>query len=208
MLPSTNLSGVFSDAVAEHLAIIRWLSSQRKDFERAANLLCDCLRRNHKIIWCGNGGSAAEAQHLAAELVGRFQRPRSPLPSIALTTDSSVLTAIANDFGFGQVFARQIDALCQPGDAVVGISTSGHSDNVRAALERARQLEAFTVAMTGENGGPVTDCADICLRVPSSNPARVQEGHILLGHMLCEHIDIALAAEHQFENAGALLDFA
>jgi len=208
MPPSSNLTGVFTDAVAEHLAIIRWLASQRETFDRAANLLCDCLRRNHKIMWCGNGGSAADAQHLAAELVGRFQRPRAPLASVALTTDSSVLTAVANDFGFEQIFARQVDALCQSGDAVVGISTSGNSANVRAALERARRLDASTIAMTGESSGALADFADICLRVPASKPARIQEGHILLGHMLCEYIDMAMSAEHEFETAGVLRDFA
>jgi len=203
MLPSMNLSGVFSDAVSEHLAIIRRLTTQQSDFERAAALLSDCLLRGGKVIWCGNGGSAADAQHLAAELVGRFRRPRSPLASLALTTDSSVLTALANDFGFDQVFERQIDALCQPRDVVVGISTSGDSANVCAALRRAHELDATTIAMTGERGGHLDLFADVCLRVPSTQSARIQEVHILLGHMLCEWIDVAMSLEHEFETAGA-----
>lgn len=202
---SSNLGGVFSDAIAEHLAIIRRLSGQHDAFQSAAAILCDCLRRGNKVIWCGNGGSAADAQHLAAELVGRFRRPRSGLASLALTTDCSVLTAIANDFGFERVFERQIDALCQPNDAVVGISTSGDSVNVCAALRRARELDATTIALTGESGGRLAMFADVCLRVPSTQSARIQEAHILLGHMLCEWIDIAMSQEHDFETAGAAL---
>jgi D-sedoheptulose 7-phosphate isomerase len=208
MPASSNLAGVFNDALAEHTAIIRRLAAQQNAFQRVAALLCDCLRRGNKVIWCGNGGSAAEAQHLAAELIGRFCRPRAPLPSIALTTDTSVLTAIANDFGFEHVFERQIDALCQPGDVVIGISTSGNSANVCGALRRAHQLDAVTIAMSGTCDGRITDLADICLHVPSTNPARVQEAHQLLGHILCECIDRALAAEEQFENVGALDDLA
>jgi D-sedoheptulose 7-phosphate isomerase len=204
-LPS-NLAGVFSDAIADHLAIIRRLSSQHDAFQRTAALLCDCLRRGHKVIWCGNGGSAADAQHLAAELVGHFRRHRSPLASIALTTDSSVLTALANDFGYEQIFERQVEALCQTGDVVVGISTSAESANVCAGLRRAHELEANTIAIIGGLNGRMAQLADICLRVPSNNPARIQEGHILLGHMLCEYIDIAMAAEQEFENAGVLYD--
>jgi D-sedoheptulose 7-phosphate isomerase len=205
MQPSMNLAGVFSDAVNEHLAIIRRLATQQTDFERAAALLSDCLLRGSKVIWCGNGGSAADAQHLAAELVGRFRRPRSPLASLALTADSSLLTAIANDFGFEQVFERQVDALCQPGDVVVGMSTSGKSVNVCAALRRAHELDATTVALTGESGGHLAHFADVCLRVPSTESARIQEAHILLGHMLCEWIDVALSLEHEFEAAGETL---
>lgn len=205
MLSSLNLAGVFSDAVGEHLAIIRRLVNQKNDFERAAALLSDCLRHGGKVIWCGNGGSAADAQHLAAELVGRFRRPRSALASLALTTDSSVLTAIANDFGFEQVFERQLDALCQPGDVVVGISTSGDSVNVCAALRRAHELDATTIALTGESGGRLALFADVCLRVPSTQSVRIQEAHILLGHMFCEWIDLAVALENEFETAGATL---
>ena len=196
MPPSLNLAGVFSDAVREHLAIIRQLEVQQDAFERAAILITNALIAGRKIIWCGNGGSAADAQHLAAELVGHFRRPRSALASIALTTNSSVLTAIANDFGFDEVFERQIEAVCQPGDVVVGISTSGNSRNVCSALRRARALEASTVAMTGKSGGKLAAFADVCIRVPSANPARIQEGHILCGHMLCEWIEVATCVNH------------
>ena len=191
MTPSLNLASIFTDAITKHLAIISQLDAQKDSFERAAILMTACLQQGHKILWCGNGGSAADAQHLAAELVGRFRHDRRALPSIALTADTSVLTAIANDCGFGEVFDRQLEALCAPGDVVVGISTSGKSRNVCAALQRARELGAFTVAMTGESGGHVASFADVCLRVGSSDTARIQEGHILFGHILCEWLEIA-----------------
>ncbi len=166
--------------------------------------MTDCLLQGNKILWCGNGGSAAEAQHLAAELVGRFRSERRALPSIALTADTSVLTAIANDCGFAEVFDRQLEALCAPGDVVVGISTSGKSRNVCAALQRARELGAFTVAMTGETGGHLASYSDVCLRVASTDTARIQEGHLLLGHILCEWIELATCIDRAVatRNAG------
>jgi D-sedoheptulose 7-phosphate isomerase len=202
MPPSLNLVGVFADAITEHLNIIRQLSTQQDTFEQVAILVTNALLAGKKIIWCGNGGSAADAQHLAAELVGHFRRRRSALASIALTTNTSVLTAIANDFGYDEVFERQIDAVCAPGDIVIGISTSGNSQNVCAGLRRARELHASTVAMTGESGGRLASFADHCIRVPSSSPARVQEAHILCGHMLCEWIEVATYVEHAVELGG------
>ena len=191
MTTSLNLAGIFTDAITDHLAVISQLDAQQDAFERAAIRMTGCLREGHKILWCGNGGSAADAQHLAAELVGRFRSNRPALASIALPADSSVLTAIANDCGFAEVFERQVEALCSPGDVVVGLSTSGKSPNVYAALQRARALGAFTIAMTGGNGGRLAGGADICLRVGSADTARIQEGHILLGHMLCEWVELA-----------------
>jgi D-sedoheptulose 7-phosphate isomerase len=199
MTPSLNLATVFTDAVTDHLAIISQLDSQREFFERAAVRMTDCLLQGHKVLWCGNGGSAADAQHLAAELVGRFRSDRRALASIALTADTSVLTAIANDCGFAEIFDRQLEALCAPGDVVVGISTSGKSRNVCAALARARELGAFTVAMTGESGGHLASFADVCLRVASSDTARIQEGHILFGHILCEWVELAACINHAVE---------
>jgi D-sedoheptulose 7-phosphate isomerase len=196
MTTSLNLAGVFTDALNEHLAIISQLGAQRDSFERAAIRMTDCLLQGHKILWCGNGGSAADAQHLAAELMGRFRSNRRALPSIALTADTALLTAIANDYGFARIFDRQLDALCAPGDVVVGISTSGKSPNVCAALERARELGAFTVAMTGEAGSRMAALADVCLRVGSTDSARVQEGHILFGHILCEWVELATCINH------------
>ncbi len=191
MPSSLNLAGVFSDAIAEHLTIIRQLVAQEDSFERAAVRITDCLLAGSKILWCGNGGSAADSQHLAAELVGRFHRTRRAFPSIALTTDTSILTAIANDWSYEEVFARQVEALGQAGDVLVGISTSGNSKNVCVALAKARELGIFTVAMTGQSGGRMATLADVCLRVPSMDPARIQEGHILCGHILCEWIELA-----------------
>jgi D-sedoheptulose 7-phosphate isomerase len=191
MPSSLNLSGVFADAIADHLTIIRQLAAQEDSFERATVLITDCVLAGNKVMWCGNGGSAADSQHLAAELVGRFRRARRAFPSIALTTDTSVLTAIANDWSYEEVFERQVEALCRPGDALVGISTSGNSKNVCAALAKARELGAFTIAMTGQSGGRMATLADVCLRVPSADPARVQEAHIFCGHVLCEWIELA-----------------
>jgi len=191
MTTSLNLASVFTDAITEHLAIIGRLDALLEAFERVAIRMTECLLQGHKILWCGNGGSAADAQHLAAELVGRFRSDRRALASIALTADTSVLTAIANDCGFGEVFERQLEALCAPGDVVVGLSTSGKSRNVYAALEKASQLGAFTVAMTGANGRRMAALADACLQVDSTDTARIQEGHILLGHILCEWVELA-----------------
>src|SRR5579875_500573 len=149
MPSSLNLAGVFTDALSQHISIIRRLQAQEDAFERAAALITDCLLRGNKVLWCGNGGSAADSQHLAAELVGRFRRERRALHSIALTTDTSILTAIGNDYGYEHVFRRQVEALCAEGDVVVGLSTSGNSRNVCLALEAARSLGALTIAFTG-----------------------------------------------------------
>jgi D-sedoheptulose 7-phosphate isomerase len=203
MPSSLNLAGVFTDALAEHIAIIRHLDAQQDSFERAAILITDSILRGNKVLWCGNGGSAADSQHLAAELVGRFRYDRPALPSIALTADSSVLTAIGNDFGYDEVFERQVEALCRPGDVVVGISTSGNSRNVCAALQKAHQRNASTVAMTGQNGGLMAALANVCVRVPSTNPARIQEGHILCGHILCEWVELAACISHAVAAPGA-----
>lgn len=205
MQSSLNLAGIFCDALTEHIAIIRQLHAQEDAFERAAILLTDCLLRGNKVLWCGNGGSASDSQHLAAELVGRFRRPRSALSSIALTADTSVLTAIANDWGYDHVFERQVEALGQPGDVVVGISTSGNSRNVYAALARARKLGAATIAMTGKTGGRIAAVADVCLRVPSADTARVQEAHILCGHILCDWVELATCIHQAVAAAGASL---
>jgi D-sedoheptulose 7-phosphate isomerase len=192
MTSSSNLASLFSGAIADHLAIIAELPAQQLAFEQAATRMTECLVQGHKILWCGNGGSAADAQHLAAELVGRFRRDHRALPAIALTADTSVLTAIANDCGYVEVFDRQLAALCAPGDVVVGLSTSGKSRNVCAALQTAREIGAFTVAMTGEQGSLMASLADVLLYVASSDTARIQEGHILIGHALCEWLEQAV----------------
>ena len=202
-MSSLNLAGVFTDALAEHLNIIRQLDTQQDAFERAAILITDALLRGNKVLWCGNGGSAADSQHLAAELVGRFHHPRAALASIALTTNTSVLTAIANDFGYDEVFYRQVEALCRAGDILVGISTSGTSRNVCAALEKARQRGAATVVLTGNNGARMASLSDVCIRVPSADPARIQEAHILCGHILCQWVELATCINHAVANHGS-----
>lgn len=159
--------------------------------ESAGRLWVDCLKQGGKILFAGNGGSAADAQHLAAELVGRFERANG-FPALALTVDTSCLTALANDFGFEQVFSRQVLALGNPGDLLVGITTSGGSPNVVAALEAARKKGMKTLALTGESGGPAEDLADLCIKVPSPRTCRVQEIHLSLGHVWCEMVESAL----------------
>jgi D-sedoheptulose 7-phosphate isomerase len=155
----------------------------------AAQALSDALRAGHKLLVFGNGGSASDAQHLAAELVGRFMKERAAMPALALTVDTSILTAIANDYSFRQVFVRQIEALGRPGDVAMGISTSGESPNVLAALQAAKTLGLKTIALTGRDGGAVGRAADIHVNVPDQNTARVQEVHRTLLHVMCEVIE-------------------
>jgi D-sedoheptulose 7-phosphate isomerase len=155
----------------------------------AAQLICTALARGGRVYAFGNGGSAADAQHLAAELVGRFRRERRPLPGIALTTDSSALTCIGNDYSFAEVFSRQVGAFVLPNDVVVGITTSGNSENVVRGLEAARQRGAVTIALTGAAGGAAAKVASHVLAVPSATTARIQEMHVLIIHLICEKID-------------------
>ncbi|MGH9392575.1 MAG: D-sedoheptulose-7-phosphate isomerase [Terriglobales bacterium] len=158
----------------------------------AAECLISCYRAGGKAMFCGNGGSAADAQHLAAEFVGRYLAERRPLPALALHANSSALTAIGNDYGYAQSFARQLEALAQPGDVAVGISTSGNSANVVETLRRARELGLPTIALTGEGGGRLREFADFLLAVPSHETPRIQECHILIGHCLAEAVEQAL----------------
>jgi len=158
----------------------------------AAHAMSDALGAGKKLLVFGNGGSAADAQHLSAELVGRFQKERAAMPAIALTTDSSILTSVANDYSFKQVFARQLEALGQPGDVALGISTSGESPNVLAALQVARAKGLKTIALTGRDGGSVGAAADIHVNVPDQSTARVQEVHRTILHVMCEVIEESL----------------
>jgi D-sedoheptulose 7-phosphate isomerase len=160
--------------------------------ERAAAALVACYRGGGKAMFCGNGGSAADAQHLAAEFVGRYLAERRPLPALALHANSSSLTAIGNDYGYELSFARQLEAFARPGDVAVGLSTSGNSANVVAALQKARELGLTTIALTGEGGGKLRDAADILLAVASRETPRIQECHILIGHCLCQAVEEAL----------------
>jgi len=166
------------------------MAQQQPVLHAIAQAMTVGLHSGGKILWCGNGGSASDAQHLAAELVGRFRQNRRGLASIALTTDTSILTALANDFGFETVFARQVEALGNAGDVLVGISTSGNSPNVVAALKQARSQRLVTVAFTGQGGGKTAAVADHLFAVESRETARIQEAHALAGHMLCDWIEI------------------
>jgi D-sedoheptulose 7-phosphate isomerase len=159
------------------------------DIERSGQLICDALAAGQKILICGNGGSAADAQHIAAELVGRYEKKRRSFPAIALTTDTSALTAISNDFGFEEVFARQLEGLSRSGDVLVAISTSGKSRNVLKAVEKARELGCRTIALTGAGAEPLATVCDIAVVVPVQRTSRVQEAHITIGHLWCEMVD-------------------
>jgi len=147
------------------------------------------IKNGHCVFFCGNGGSAADAQHLAAEFVGRFRVERRPLPSMALTTNTSLLTAIANDYGYEQVFSRQVQAFAKPNDILFGISTSGNSPNVVRAMQEARLLGVYTVGLTGKSGGKLKECADALLNVPSDQTPRIQEAHMLLTHIYCDLVE-------------------
>jgi D-sedoheptulose 7-phosphate isomerase len=189
------MSTFFERTIQEHLRVMESLRDLTPTLERIAAIMSQAILDGKKILWCGNGGSAGDSQHLAAELVGRFGRERRALPSIALSTNTSILTAIGNDYGYEQVFRRQVEALCVPGDVLVGISTSGNSRNVCLGLEAARECGARTVAFTGRGGGAMAGIAELALEIPSNETPRVQEGHILCGHMLCDFIENCIANE-------------
>jgi len=167
-----------------------FLEENAEALERTIDLVVEALAAGRKILLFGNGGSAADAQHIAAELVGRFARERRALPALALTTDTSALTAIANDYGYEQVFARQVQALGEGGDVALAISTSGRSPSVLRAVEACRERGVRTVGLTGGDGGPLASMVEVCLRVSvSTHSARIQETHILAGHVICELVD-------------------
>jgi D-sedoheptulose 7-phosphate isomerase len=188
-----DLAGYFGAQFDEHTATVdRSRTALAAQWSGLVEACVTSVRGGGKLLWFGNGGSAADAQHLAAELSVRFSTDRPAIAAVALTTDTSVLTAAANDFGFERVFARQIEALGRTGDVAIGISTSGRSPNVLNGLERARELGLVTAALTGRDGGDLPPLADHCLIVPSDVTARIQEMHILLGQMLCGALEIEL----------------
>jgi D-sedoheptulose 7-phosphate isomerase len=191
-----------TEYIQRHRTALDRLMALSPETEAAAQACIMALRGGGKLLTCGNGGSAADAQHFAAELTGRYRRERRPLPALALTTDSSALTCIGNDYAFEEVFARQAQALVQPGDVLVGITTSGNSKNIIRALQVARERGAVTIALTGEAGGQAAELADIALKAPSDRTAHIQEMHILLIHVLCETIDDAFVQETE-EDASA-----
>jgi len=186
MNPLENISTHFN----EHLQVISALTAlYSEQIHNASKQIAGSLTRDGTLFWCGNGGSAADSQHLAAELVGRFKKDRKALRSIALTTDTSVLTCVANDYSYEDIFSRQLEALARPGDVLVAISTSGQSENVLRVIKTAKQLGVKTIALLGKDGGEAKNLADLSLVVPSDSTARIQEAHILIGHILCDLIE-------------------
>jgi D-sedoheptulose 7-phosphate isomerase len=163
-----------------------------EEIASTALLIVDCFRSGGKLILFGNGGSAADAQHLAGEFVGRLRLERKALPAIALSTNTSIVTAVGNDYGFDTIFARQIEAWAEAGDVVVGISTSGESENVLKGIKKAKEAKAKTVGFTGKNGGQLAQIADIAIVVPSSDTRRIQESHIAIGHVMCDIVERVL----------------
>jgi len=181
---------LLTNALQEHLATFeKLLQSSVEDIERSGRLICDALTNGKKILICGNGGSAADAQHIAAELIGYYESQRRSWPAIALTTDTSALTAVSNDLGFEHVFARQVAGLAQPGDVLIAITTSGKSKNVLRALEQAKDSGCKTIALTGASAEALGSLCDIVVAVPATRTSRVQEAHITIGHLWCEMVD-------------------
>lgn len=183
------MSSLFLDNLEQHADVMRRLPALDADVERVGALLAAVLQAGNKLLVCGNGGSAADAQHLASELTGRFIKDRRPLAAIALSTDSSALTCIGNDYGFDDVFARQVQGLARPGDCFIGISTSGRSPNVLKAAAAAREAGAKVVGLLGRDGGPLLAESDLAIVAPSDVTARIQEVHILVIHTLCGLIE-------------------
>jgi D-sedoheptulose 7-phosphate isomerase len=188
MTPET-VSAVLQESANVKLQLAR---EQAGSIAAVIEAVVMALARGRTILFFGNGGSAADSQHLAAELVGRFTLERRALPAMALTTDTSILTSIGNDYGFDRIFIRQVQALGRPGDVAIGLSTSGNSPNVLLAMDAAREQGMITVALTGQSGGRLAERVHFCLRVPSSDTARIQESHITIGHLICQGVDEAL----------------
>jgi D-sedoheptulose 7-phosphate isomerase len=186
------LTDRFSGGLQEHLALFQRLSPLSAELERAAALAGSALSAGRKLMLCGNGGSAADSQHIAAELTGRFVKDRRPLAGIALSTDTSALTCIGNDYGFDEVFSRQVLALGARGDCLIAISTSGNSRNVIRAVDAARPMGIHVIGLLGRDGGALRALCDVAIVVPSETTARIQEAHIFIGHTLCSMMEAAL----------------
>jgi D-sedoheptulose 7-phosphate isomerase len=194
-LTSEDSSASLARSLREHLkAIEGLLESRLGEIDAAGRIIWEALKAGNKILLCGNGGSAADAQHIAAELVGRYEQQRRAFPAISLTTDTSALTAISNDYGYDEAFARQVEALAVAGDVLIAISTSGKSTSIVKAADKARALGCRTIALTGCSGEPLAAHCDLAVVVPSERTSRVQEAHITIGHLWCEMVDEALQA--------------
>lgn len=184
---------IVQKALAESVALIEQLASGADEIIRIAEVVASAIKSGHRVYLIGNGGSAAQCQHIAAELVGRFKRQRQGLPAVALTTDSSILTALGNDFGFAQVFSRQVEALVETGDVLIAISTSGRSENIIEAASIARRKKALVIGLTGGSKAGLGELADISVQVGSKDTARIQEAHITTLHIICELVELAFA---------------
>lgn len=187
------MKDAISRSLKEHLSVMNHVESKFGLMETAVNEMIKTIHNGGRIFWMGNGGSAADSQHLAAELIGRFKRERRALPSIALTTDSSILTCLSNDYDYSIIFSRQLEALCKPGDVVIGISTSGNSKNVIEGIKTAKKIGAFTIGFAGNSGGDLAKLVDVDITIPSNVTARIQEAHIFIGHTICELVELAIA---------------
>jgi len=180
---------MLSKGLADHQQTMTDLQNLFPRILEVAELLRACIKRGGKILLMGNGGSAADSQHIAAEIVGRFKKERRGLPAIALTTDTSILTSVGNDYGYDYIFSRQVEALCTPLDVVIGFSTSGNSSNVLRGMQTAREIGANTVLMSGGTGGKLAEICEYNLIMPSGDTPRIQEAHIFVGHSLCELLE-------------------
>lgn len=185
---------IINDYFREASRLLSELSAVSPAVERASEAWIEALSGGHKVIFCGNGGSAADAQHLSAELMGRFLIDRNPLPAVSLTVDTSALTAIGNDYGYEHVFSRQLRGIGQPGDVIFGMSTSGNSANVVAAFELARETGIRTIGLTGRSGGRMAACSDILIAVPHDKTNHIQEAHIAIGHVICAIVEESLCS--------------
>jgi len=183
----------FMESLEAHLSVARSLNVLNDLVMKVGQEIIRSLKNDHTFLVFGNGGSAADAQHIAAELVGRFKKQRRGLPAMALTTDTSILTAVGNDFSYDMVFARQVEAFARPGACVMGISTSGNSVSIIEGIKKAKELGCFCIGLIGCNGGKLKDYVDAALIVPSNDTPRIQECHILLGHSICEMVEDAFA---------------
>jgi D-sedoheptulose 7-phosphate isomerase len=190
-----NFSDLYLSQLDEHIEAMNMARELAPTVSAAGQKWLDSLNNGGKILLMGNGGSAADAQHIAAELVGRYLNERRALPAIALTTDTSILTAVGNDYGFESIFSRQLEALTQPNDVVVGYSTSGKSQNICEAMKVAQAKGCYTLALTGQTGGALAKLVDSCIAVPSTCTPRIQEVHSFIGHMLCAFVDAGINRE-------------
>lgn len=184
-----------------HQEIVQMLMDDEElnaTIEHITESIVECFRHDNKVLFCGNGGSAADAQHLAAELSGRFYLDRPPLPAEALHTNSSYITAVANDFSFDDIYSRYVKGVGKKGDVILGFSTSGNSKNVVKAFESANEIELITVGFTGEDGGELAELSDFLINIPSNDTPRIQEAHIIIGHIICEIVEKELFGNEDY----------